>query len=146
MTATLSFLLLLVVLYLIGRPYLVPEMAEIGRGDLEDERARLTARLDDLEMEYSTGKLTEDDYRAERDARVADLDRTEQALAELDDDEPGPEDRDDADADDDPLERMIAARRRALAASTCPACDEPYDPDDHFCRSCGTDLSEVRSS
>lgn len=149
MTATLSFVLLLVVVYLIARPFLVPEVAEIGRSDLEDDQARLHARLNDLDMEYSTGKLAEDDYQAERTARAAELDRTEQALDELADADAG-EERDDAvrtddDTDDDPLERMIAARRRTLAAPACPSCGDPYDPEDHFCRSCGTDLSEVRS-
>jgi DNA repair exonuclease SbcCD ATPase subunit len=143
MTATLSFLLLLVVVYLIARPFLVPEVAAIGRSDLEDDRARLRARLDDLEMEYSTGKLAEEDYQTERTARTAELDRTERALDELvDDDEI---DLDATDDVDDPLERMIAARRRTLAAPACPSCDDPFDPEDHFCRSCGTDLSEVRS-
>jgi len=139
MTATLSFLLLLVVAYLIARPYLVPETAPAASGDLEDDRARLTARLNDLDMEYSTGKLADEDYETERAARLAELDRTEQALDELAD-EPDVVD------DDDPLERLIAQRRQALAGPSCPTCGDPYDPDDHFCRSCGTDLSEVRSS
>jgi hypothetical protein len=143
MTATLSFLLLLVVAYLIARPFLVPEVVPVGDSDLEDDRARLTARLNDLDMEFSTGKLAEEDYTAERDARQAELDRTEQALDELGVD-PEP-DEVPAEDGDDPLERMIAERRRVLAAPTCPSCNDPYDPDDHFCRSCGTDLSEVRS-
>jgi hypothetical protein len=54
-------------------------------------------------------------------------------------------DEDIAEADDDPLERLIALRRRTLAAPSCPSCGDPFDPEDHFCRSCGTDLSEVRS-
>jgi len=144
MTATLSFLLLLVVAYLIARPYLVPESAPVAIGDLEDDRARLTARLNDLDMEYSTGKLADEDYETERAARLAELDRTEQALDEL-----GAEEhvaQEDVADDDDPLERLIAQRRRALAGPSCPACGDPYDPDDHYCRSCGTDLSEVRSS
>jgi hypothetical protein len=142
LTATLSFLLLLVVVYLIARPFLVPETVEVGTGDLEDDRARLTARLHDLDMEYSTGKLADEDYEAERSARRAELDRTERSLDELAVAEPDlVEDGD----DDDPLERLIAERRRALVAPSCPSCGDPYDPDDHFCRSCGTDLSEVRS-
>ena len=143
MTATLSFLLLLVVVYLIARPFLVPETVEVGTGDLQDDRARLTARLHDLDMEYSTGKLADEDYEAERTARQAELDRTEQALEELDTAEEA--DPFVAGDDDDPVERLIAARRRALAAKSCPSCGNPYDPDDHYCRSCGTDLSEVRS-
>ena len=137
MTATLSFLLLLAVVYLIARPFLMPEMAQVGDGDLEDDRARLTARLHDLDMEYSTGKLADEDYEAQRTARLADLDRTEQALDDL---------AAVVDADDDPLEHLIAQRRRALAAPSCPSCGDPYDSNDHFCRSCGTDLSEVRST
>jgi hypothetical protein len=141
MTATLSFLLLLVVVYLIARPFLVPEVTETGRSDLADDRARLTARLHDLEMEYSTGKLADEDYRAERTARLGELDRTEEALDDLDAD--GVETP--LGGEDDPLEQMIAARRRALAAPGCPSCGDPCDTDDRFCRSCGTDLSEVRS-
>lgn len=137
---TISFVLLMVCVYLIARPFLVPQLA-LATGDtaqLEEEQARLRGMLHDLEMEFSTGKLAEIEYAAQREKREAELATVEEALDEaaIDDAEP---------FGDDEFEAMIAARREALAGSSCPSCAGPIDPHDHFCRACGADLTEVIS-
>jgi DNA repair exonuclease SbcCD ATPase subunit len=139
-----SFLLLLVVVYYIARPWLVPQLGADGirAVELRDHRDRLAASLTDLDMEFSTGKLAVEDYEAQRAEREADLEEAERELGELA--EPGPEDPSArTDDPDDELEQLIAARRRELAQVACPACGIPHDPEDRFCRSCGTELSEV---
>ena len=145
--ATISFVLLLVVVYYIARPWLVPQLAAGGirAVELRDQRDRLAASLTDLEMEFSTGKLAVEDYEAQRAEREADLQEAERELGELGAHAgPGAEGPSAGREDpDDELERLIAARRRELSHTTCPACDTPHDPEDRFCRSCGTELSEV---
>jgi|MudIll2142460700_1097286.scaffolds.fasta_scaffold746995_2 hypothetical protein len=140
LVGTISFVLLMVCVYLIARPFLIPQLA-VAAGDtaqLEEERARLGGQLHDLEMEFSTGKLAEIEYTAQREKREAELAAIEEALHEaaIDDAEP---------YGDDELEALIAARREALAGSSCPSCAGPTDPDDRFCRACGADLTEVIS-
>ena len=41
-----------------------PPEAEIERQDLEAEKARLLQEIHELELDYETGKLSDDDYRA----------------------------------------------------------------------------------
>jgi hypothetical protein len=136
---TLSFVLLMVCVYLIARPFLLPQLAVAGdTAQLEEERARLRGMLHDLEMEFSTGKLAEIEYAAQREKREAELAAVEDALHEAAIDEAEP-------FGDDELEALIAARRDALAGSSCPTCAGPTDPDDRFCRACGADLTEVIS-
>jgi DNA repair exonuclease SbcCD ATPase subunit len=143
--ATISFILLLTVVYLIARPFLPPQIEASGvRTEvLLQERDRVAAQLHDLDMEYSTGKLAETDYRAQRARREADLAAAEEELGAL----TGPV----ATAtipfgdEDDELERMIADRRAQLAGHACPSCGTAIDQDDHFCRVCGTHLSEVNT-
>jgi len=138
LVGTIAFVLLLSCVYLIARPFLIPELA--GDGDtaqLREERARLLGSLHDLDMEFSTGKLAEVEFSTLRARREAELAAVEQAL-------------DDVEADllveaDDELERAIAERRLQLAGPACPACEAPYDHDDRFCRACGADLTEVIS-
>jgi len=138
--ATLSFLLLLTVVYLIARPYLLPEAeGGVGLSQLRETRDRAAAQLVDLDMEYSTGKLGQSDYDTRHARLKAELSTAEQALddaatGEVDDLEP---------VDDDELERLIAERRQQLSQVACPACDARHDHDDRFCRVCGTELNEV---
>ncbi|MGZ4149214.1 MAG: zinc ribbon domain-containing protein [Actinomycetota bacterium] len=145
--ATISFVLLLVVVYFVARPWLVPQLEGSGVRAVEvrDRRDRLAATLTDLDMEFSTGKLAVEDYESQREQREQELEAAESELDELDSEDVPASSEDDADPDDE-LERLIAARRRELAQTACPDCGAPHDPDDRFCRSCGTELSEVTST
>jgi hypothetical protein len=145
-----SFLLVLTVAYLVGKPFLVPD--EDGRREaaqLRDDRARLFAQIRDLEMEYSTGKLAEEEYRTQRATRAAEIDAAETALAELET-ALASEAEDDADTDDDAeadlaLERRIEARRHALESAACPRCGAATEAEDRFCRACGCSLAPVET-
>lgn len=138
--ATISFLLLLTVVFLIARPFLVPAGDEgVGLSQLVETRDRAAAQLVDLDMEYSTGKLGQSDYDTRRGRLQADLAMADQAL----DDAAAVRDDDLEPADDDELEQLIARRRRELSQVACPACEALHDHDDRFCRVCGTELNEV---
>jgi len=169
--ATLSFLLLIVVAYLVAAPFLASsETGEEVAARLTEERGRVLAQVRDLDMEFQTGKLDEDEYRAQRERRlgeVSSIDRAiEETLAEetsLDAEAEGPladEAYDEAtveaevstnghtqipDSDED-LERVIEARKHTLEAHACPECGTAIDHDDVFCRKCGADLAAARPS
>jgi DNA repair exonuclease SbcCD ATPase subunit len=145
--ATISFLLLLVVVYFIARPWLVPQLGTEGIRvvELRDQRDRLAATLTDLDMEFSTGKLAVEDYETQRERRERELESAESELEELSGQDDPAWSHAAADPDDE-LERLIAARRHELSQTPCPGCGAPHDPDDRFCRSCGTELSEVTST
>lgn len=117
-----GFVLLLAVAYLIARPLIAPTSeAEVkSRSALEDEKSRLFDAIRDLDLDFTTGKLSEDDYRRLRARSLAEaaevvraIDearRVEQASQPDADEEPAPTpERLDAD-----LELEIAARREAL--------------------------------
>jgi hypothetical protein len=123
-----SFLLLLAVAYMIARPLFAPEapVEEAEDSKLLVEKDRQLAEIRDLDMDFATGKLTEDDYRtlrarslAQAAATMRALDEAEaeqlanapaaeppaQTLAESNGHEPNEE---------DDLERAIAARKRDI--------------------------------
>lgn len=117
-----GFMLLLVVAYLIARPLIAPttEAWEQSRSALEDEKSRLFDTIRDLDLDFTTGKLSEDDYRALRARSLAEAAEVMRAIDEVQ----GSEGADRPDADDEPastaesldadLELEIAARREAM--------------------------------
>ena len=78
-----SFLLLLVVAYLIAAPFL--ERRAVGVADLSElaeDRDRALSQIRDLDMEFETGKLSEKEYLAQRARRLAEVEAAERAIAE----------------------------------------------------------------
>jgi tRNA A37 N6-isopentenylltransferase MiaA len=133
-----AFLLVLAVAYLVGRPFLLPAVDDAVAAQAREDRDRVISQLRDLDMEFATAKLAEDEYRTQRAARIAELDAVDVALAErpLEEvpDATAPESLDAA------IEERIAARRRAMGRARCPRCGDEIQAGDRFCRSCGTSL------
>lgn len=126
-----GFVLLLAVAYLIARPLIAPTSeAEVkSRSALEDEKSRLFDAIRDLDLDFTTGKLSEDDYRRLRARSLAEaaevvraIDearRVEQASQPDADEEPAPTpERLDADLELEIAARREALRRRAPASET----------------------------
>jgi ribosomal protein L40E len=161
-----SFVLLLVVAYLIAAPFLAQvDAGEADAVQLTEDRDRVLSQIRDLDMEFETGKLSEQEYLALRARRLAEVEATERALAEAEAeveaaraeeealDEVGDvEELADvttnghapAPVTDDDLERAIAARKRSIEAQGCPECGAAIDTDDAFCRRCGADLAATQ--
>lgn len=161
----LALALLLVVALYVGRPLLERRSVSVSEQDREvsallAERDRILDALQELDFDHALGKIPSDEYPAQR-ARL--LKRGADALRDLDqlqasEAEATAEDRLEAAiaarrADtgkerppvppDDPLETMIAARRRERsekAAGFCPGCGQPVGKSDRFCARCGTTL------
>jgi hypothetical protein len=140
-----SFLLLLVVAYLIVSPALVPDAADATHASagVRVRKDQLIADIRELDLDLATGKIDEADHRRFRAATLAEAAATLHELEVLEAEEALEEEEDRLpDADDDPLETLIAERKRRLEEHACPACASFVEPDDAFCRRCGTPLQE----
>lgn len=110
------------------------------------ERQEIYEALRDLDFEYKTHKVAQDDYATQRYqlvARGVEILETLDALPSTNGTAPV-----------DPIEAAIAAFRSGTpapeqvqvlasseeAAGFCPQCGQPVSADDHFCGSCGATL------
>ena len=122
-----SFLLLLAVAYMIARPLFATEEAfeEAEDSKLLAEKERQLADIRELDMDFATGKLTEEDYRtlrarslAEAAAAMRALDEAEEKLANPPAGEPSAPSLADGNGhvptEEDDLEQVIAARKRSI--------------------------------
>jgi hypothetical protein len=146
-----AFALVMVVAYLITKPFLMPEAGGLRRAQLLDDRARALTQLDDLDMEFETGKLERDEFDALRAQRVAEVELAELGLREVDAEEidaaaAGTLEATTGGLDSEEIERRIAERKLTLAESGCPFCGARIETSDRFCRSCGAphDAAETR--
>ncbi|HSL14641.1 MAG TPA: zinc ribbon domain-containing protein [Actinomycetota bacterium] len=144
-----AFLLLLVVAFLLARPLLVPDVEETETEGsvLESEKQRLLAEIRDLDTDFATGKLTEEDHSRMRAVAVA---RAAEILRAIETDEAARATASSVDPDgaetvapdtDDEIEQRVAARRHDLENVACGRCGATHEPDDHFCRRCGMELT-----
>jgi ribosomal protein L40E len=152
-----SFLLLLVVAYPIARPFFAPgDGHDAEASQLNEDRARVLSQIRDLDMEFETGKLSEEEYRTLRARRLREAEEAERALVQIAASRGGSEPHPAAElvqvsgngsgpAAEDDLERAIAARKRAMQEHVCPRCGAVFDPDDLFCRRCGAELTRAQT-
>ncbi len=167
-TLLIGLALLTVVVVLAMMPLLEPKtpLAQPAsrRDALEAERAAIVRSIRDLDFDYRTHKLNEEDYHAMRQALVqrgAEVLRELDALERLEPparsnhaaDGAGADGvRDDDAAADAEIEAAVARLRQGAsspaapadgvrrAGAVCPACGRPVLPDDRFCAKCGQSL------
>jgi hypothetical protein len=153
-----SFVLLMVVVYLIGRPFVAPlrYARDASQEQLLADRERLRAQLRELEMDFETGKLARNEYEKVRARRLQQIEATTRAIHDTQtSDEQIPSvgagtigagrTSDDLERE---LERRISERKRVLEeleAHACPGCGTTIDPEDRFCRRCGADLATAET-
>jgi hypothetical protein len=118
------------------------------KADLLAERNRIYAAIRDLDFDYKTNKVADEDYAAQRHRLVAQGVEVLQKLDSLPALDESPE--------ADPIEAALLALRAggsvgaALAgaeaaqpgeqAGFCPQCGAPYQRSDRFCGVCGAKL------
>ncbi|MBI9043103.1 MAG: zinc ribbon domain-containing protein [Anaerolineaceae bacterium] len=121
---------------------------EVPRSRLLAHRDRVLAAIQDLEFDHSLNKISEDDFKKQRDTLMksgADILRQLDVLKmETSSNEeigiPAPEIEAVGNLDDD-LEALIQDRRqnhKEKAASFCHKCGNPIQKKDKFCSRCGT--------
>ena len=129
-----AFLLLVVMLFLILRPFLLGTVEPVTGlpVDLSDPGAK--AR--------SMAKVERVGRASEVAAAVATVDAAlaapDEQVAVVEDAAPAPASSDDVRAQ---VEAAIAARKAVLQAKPCSGCDATVQPGDAFCRSCGTKVT-----
>jgi predicted RNA-binding Zn-ribbon protein involved in translation (DUF1610 family) len=85
--------------------------------------------LRDLDFDYQTGKVIQEDYD---NLRIHLMIQAATFVHDPTLDQPAKP------ADDDPLEALIKARKKTLALSPqCTHCDAPLHPQDKYCPACG---------
>jgi hypothetical protein len=138
------------------------QQADHVRSGLLAEQDRLLTTLQELDFDNALGKIPAEDYPEQRASLMHAGAEVLKKLDEIEKRSPkqSAEDRLEAEiaahradarerprlpsADQDDLEELIAARRRARqekAAGFCPKCGRPLQKSDRFCSSCGTPIS-----
>jgi hypothetical protein len=135
--------------------------AEHAQSSLLAEREQVLQALQELDFDYALGKVPEEDYPTQR-ARL--VQRGAEVLRLLDElhvalPAPARSAADDVEAalaerrarqaqpvcpEDDPIEAMLAQRRRArpeISAGFCPKCGKSVLKSDKFCPKCGGKLA-----
>jgi hypothetical protein len=118
-----------------------------GARELRDERRRLLRAINELRFDHDMGKLSDEDYRAVREAyelRAVEVMRALEAEPEL-----HPRVREVLAAREQPDAAAAGGEVAAAAASlvdpvtvrTCPACEAKNDMDARFCKACGAALA-----
>lgn len=98
------------------------------RSNPEEKRKADLSALLDLDFDYCTGKVSEEDYSTVRAQLVADAAQYIQL---------------ETSHADEQIEAMIAARRAARSNSrTCLNCGHTVEADSRFCSQCGTAVAQ----
>ncbi len=168
--------LVMLVAFFIARPFLsrrpAPARRAAGKQQLpilQAEHERVLQALQELDFDYSLGKVPEEDYPSQRNAL---LQQGAEVLQKLDTLRPQPAAAQTVDQleealaarrkalsqaasdaatarQNEDLEVLISARRRARNGSSpreksigfCPHCGKPIQKSDRFCPKCGTELN-----
>jgi hypothetical protein len=104
---------------------------------LQRKKNVVLANIQDLDFEYTCGKLSDDDYRSSRTELTAEVSRVYRDI-----------DRIESEQDMDSLIRTeVAARKKARAtpgatkaAATCLECGHDNPAKNKFCAECGTQI------
>jgi ribonuclease HII len=119
-----GFILLGAALAFVSRPFW--EKQKKGGKDSTtsqvSRRESVLAALRDLDFDFKTGKVSEEDYQPLRAQLLAEA--AQYVESEKNQDEK--------------LEALIQARRKAPQKIKCEHCDVPIEADQHFCANCGS--------
>jgi ribonuclease HII len=119
-----GFILLGAALVFVSRPFW--EKRKKGAKDSStaqvSRRESVLAALRDLDFDFKTGKVSEEDYQPLRAPLLAEA--AQYVESEKNQDEK--------------LEALIQARRKAPQKIKCEHCDAPIEADQHFCANCGS--------
>ena len=152
--AFVALTLLLLAIIAVLRPVVAPdeEPPEEGPdaeafGEKQSQKERELETIRDLDMDFATQKLSEDDYRRARSRHMAEAGRL---ILELESRESAPESPPGADSAIDSADTPLRVPEPAVkqgsasngpASPSCPACGMRHYAGDRFCRLCGSGLT-----
>jgi hypothetical protein len=116
------------------------------RSTLQASYEQILAALQELELDYAMGKMSEEDYQAQRKRMLASGAQILRRLDALAGDQ-GTADRwagQPSDALEARIEAMVSQRRGK--AVFCTQCGSPLGPGDRFCSRCGKPVAEEEKS
>jgi len=130
---------------LVMRPFLVGAGSDHSEGaarydSLLAEKERLFTSIEELDLSLELEKISPEEHAHSREAYLRQAARI---LRDLDDHPLSEKLKNLTDGsflEDEELERMIAERRKEIAASQsdlCPSCGQPVQEGDRFCSHCG---------
>ncbi|MBN1887687.1 MAG: zinc ribbon domain-containing protein [Thermoflexales bacterium] len=120
-----------------------------GASEIETSYRTTLEAIRELDFDFQTGKIVEEDYRTLRERYVSQGAALLQRLDQLDSSAPEAARQRRAPAPSgetvsDQIEALVMARRKpgsqARPAQTCPACGQPCRAEDRFCGKCGARL------
>jgi hypothetical protein len=132
-------LLTVLVVAFVGYPLFKrkPQVVNLAEDKLEERYSKRDAAytvLKELEFDYQSGILSEDDYR-ELEAKYKS--NAISILKDIDSMEKGGTD----DLEDE-IEKRVLELRHGEKKQTCPQCGSEYEAGARFCSQCGTNLVE----
>jgi hypothetical protein len=166
-----GLVILAIIGYYVSRPLVQPKRtakADDAALTLEARRDSLYTQIKELDLDYATGKINDEDYTrlrtelvgqaaavlkqidtgvpAEQSSTVSGDDEVEALIAARRKTRSTPTPKAAVSAADAGIEAAIAARRKSTvpvvepAAFACPKCGKPAGADDAFCAKCGAAL------
>jgi hypothetical protein len=136
-----------------ARHWRLKAQSSIENSTLLAERERALSALQELDFDYGTGKVPEEEYSAQRALlvqkgsdilrRLDEIQSSQPASVQADIKNQSSVGRSNREVSDDDLEDDIAKRRAARRQKTagfCPHCGKPILQSDQFCPSCGRNV------
>ncbi|PJF47162.1 MAG: hypothetical protein D6709_01710 [Chloroflexi bacterium] len=115
------------------------------REALAQERRAVISAIRELDFDYHTGKISAEDYKRLREARVARGAQILRELAELADEHGATDVEAEIEAQVARLRKVATSDGRAPARAVCPSCSRVVGADDKFCSQCGRRLQPRQS-
>jgi TolA-binding protein len=130
----------------VAKPLFTHEGVRVTQEDrrlsqLQANRERLLRSLQELEMDFAMGKITQDDYQEQRAQYVAEGASTLREIDEITGSSEELSRARDLDAEIEAAVEQLRTKDAGDRAQFCPTCGNAVLSEDQFCTSCGESLS-----
>jgi hypothetical protein len=143
--------LTIITVVFIGRPLFERRGVAVTREDrklsaLQAERDRILAAIEELEMDFAMGKISEQPFRTRRAALVGEGARVLRSIDSVVGERDQEREASDLDAEIEAAVARLRGERADAGQRTCPSCGGGVQPEDRFCVRCGAPVTNVEAS